>query len=77
MSVDPTPKEYADNLIGKMYLHTFSRVLPNDGFDTAKVCALVCVDELIEQAEMGYDYDAEAELPFFKEVRKEILAAKP
>lgn len=64
--------ERARELVGNMWLHTFSRQLPRDGFETAKVCAIVCVDELIKEARNGYDYDAEYEIPFYEEVKNEI-----
>lgn len=39
---------------------------------TAKNIALMVCDELISVANIGYDYDAEFEIPFYEKVKTEI-----
>lgn len=72
----PTPKEKAQELVNK-----FAK-LPEEGslmwylsFEIAKKCALIAVDEIIEELPEGsIDYGISARRRFFEEVKKEIEA---
>jgi hypothetical protein len=74
-----TPKEKAEELINKFILHTEKY---NDGWiesdrHAAKVCALILVDEIIEQYEFDVASDVEnkrfiTKLNYWDEVKQEI-----
>ncbi len=60
-----TPKEKARELVDKYY-HLFSVELENTiDYREAKQCALIAVDEVIEECRVGMDW-------FWQEVKEEI-----
>lgn len=66
-----TPKEKAEQLILK-----FSECGEDNEMyiETARKCALLCMEELKEASMSGYAYDMEAELPYYEEVITELNA---
>lgn len=38
----------------------------------AKQATLICIEEMIEESDSGYDYDRSAELPYYEEMKIEL-----
>jgi hypothetical protein len=66
------PKEKAQELVDKMYM--VDDLMGNYPmcFDTAKKCALIAVDELIDQCWSYREIDLGLALEYWEEVKQEI-----
>jgi hypothetical protein len=71
-----TPKEKADDLIDKFLPHTkvyHEATGWEDYFDSAKECALIAVDEILEELPEGsIDYGISSRRRYWEEVKEEL-----
>ena len=73
MTAKDKAKELVDRFKGVTRPFSKRRTLKVDIHpEHAKQCALTCVDEMLEMSYSGYQYDAEIEVPFLEEVKKEM-----
>jgi len=69
-------KEKAKELFQKMYYVDDPMGNYSMCFETAKKCALIAVDEIIDVIEFMAESDEPSKLPFWKEVKAEIETSK-
>jgi hypothetical protein len=69
-----TPKEKAKELFDKMYFVDDPMGNYPMCFETAKQCALIAVDEIIQQCWDCRDIDLEASYDYWQQVKQEIQA---
>jgi hypothetical protein len=67
-----TPKEKAEELVGKYVSFAKGKILFQLTMESAKKCALIAVDELINIACDVSDYDKSVTKIYWSEVKKEI-----
>jgi hypothetical protein len=67
-----TPKEKAEELVGKYVSFAKGKILFQLTMESAKQCALIAVDELINIACDVSDYDKSVTKIYWSEVKKEI-----
>ncbi len=68
-----TPKEKAKELIDRFYNHTFNvEKDTEDNFSSAKQCALIAVDEVIEQNNIWINQTGKGTNNYWKLVKEEI-----
>tara|TARA_R110000823_G_scaffold99152_1_gene214043 strand:- start:1197 stop:1439 length:243 start_codon:yes stop_codon:yes gene_type:complete len=69
-----TPKEKADELIEKMFSNMPKYLQGKIGWETAKQCALICVDDTLEALEHNH-WQNKDWINHYKEVKQEIEKA--
>ena len=68
-----TPKEKAQELFDKMYMVEDPMGKYPMCFNTAKECALIAAEEIIDVISTVYEHDWNVLYPYWNEVKQEII----
>lgn len=68
-----TPKEKAQELFDKMYMVEDHMGIYPMCFNTAKECALIAAEEIIDVISTVYEHDWNVLYPYWNEVKQEII----